>query len=153
MTDQPAVLTRRRLRAAQVVLLVLVVIVLGSAVLRAVNDIPDAVASAIPDDEYARRYVEHPWLAYLHIAPGVVYLLGALLQLSYRFRSRHYPVHRRLGRVLLTSGLLSGAFAIIFGARFAFDGVGEATAAVVFGTWFIACLLLAFRAIRGGDAV
>ena len=45
---------------------------------------------------YVERYVENPWRGYLHIAPGVIYLLGAPLQLSRRFRTRHYDVHRRL---------------------------------------------------------
>ena len=45
-----------------------------------------------------------PWLAYLHITPGVLYLLLGILQLTYRFRSRHYLTHRRLGRLLPNCG-------------------------------------------------
>jgi len=50
---------------------------------------------------FGERYVANPWLAYPHIVPGVLYLIGAPLQLSRRFRSRHFAFHRRFGRVLI----------------------------------------------------
>ena len=93
------------------------------------------------------------WLAYLHIVPGALYLLLAPLQLAYRIRSRHYTFHRRLGRVLATAGMISGVFALIFGGLFSFGGLPEAAAAVVFGLWFLTCLVLAVRAIRRDDIV
>lgn len=105
----------------------------------------------LPLTHVAERYVGHPWLAYVHIVPGLVYLLGAPLQLSRRFRTRHYNVHRRLGRVLLTFALVSGLFALLFGVPYAWAGAPEAVATVVFGCWFLACLVLAFRAIRRDD--
>lgn len=153
MSDQPVVQTSGRLRALQVAVLALIAIVLGFAAHRLVVDVPHIAAGTVPDADIDRAYVAQPWLAYLHIAPGILYLVGAPLQLAYRFRSRHYPVHRRLGRVLLVCGLISGVFALIFGGRFAFGGVGEAVATVAFGAWFLACLLLAFRAIRRRDVV
>jgi uncharacterized membrane protein len=92
-------------------------------------------------------------LAYLHLVPGAVYLLFAPLQLAYRIRSRHYTFHRRLGRVLATAGIISGVFALIFGGLFSWGGLPEASAAVVFGLWFLTCLVLAVRAIRRDDIV
>ncbi|MGH3386012.1 MAG: DUF2306 domain-containing protein [Nocardioidaceae bacterium] len=154
MSDDVATVARGpRLRLVQGAIALLIFIVFAFAVARAVVDLPHLTAGTVPEDGYARPYVAHPWLAYLHITPGVLYLLGAPLQLSYRFRSRHYDFHRRLGRVLLSCALLSGVFAIVFGARFAFGGVGESAATLVFGLWFLTCLLLAFRAIRGDDVV
>ena len=62
----------------------------------------------MPDPEdFASRYVAHPWPAYLHMTPGVLYLLGAPVQLSARIRTRYYTLHRRLGRVLVGAGALS----------------------------------------------
>ena len=107
----------------------------------------------MPEEEFDHRYVEQAWLAYLHIVPGVVYLFLAPLQLAYRIRSRHYTFHRRLGRVLATAGMISGVFALIFGGLFSFGGLPEASAAVVFGLWFLTCLVLAVRAIRRDDIV
>lgn len=129
----------------------LVTIVLIFVVIRVTVDWPHILAGSTPDDDFATRYVALPWLAYLHIAPGVVYLLGAPLQLSQRFRTRHYRVHRRLGRVLITCALVGGLFALLFGVPHAWGGAPEAAATIVFGCWFLACLVLAFRAIRRND--
>lgn len=138
----------RSVRKAGIAIGVLIAIVMGFFARRLIVDWPHILAGTMPGDDFAVRYVEHPWRGYLHIAPGVIYLLGAPLQLSRRFRTRHYTVHRRLGRVLLGCALLSGTFALVFGIPFAWGGAPESIATVVFGTWFIACLLLAFRAIR-----
>jgi hypothetical protein len=137
-TTQEESASPRLVRTAAVAISLLIGIVLAFAAIRVVSDWPSILAGTIPDDEFAERYVDHPWRGYLHIAPGVIYLLGAPLQLSRRFRTKHYDVHRRLGRVL-------------FGIPFAWGGASESLATVVFGTWFLACLLLAFRAIRGDN--
>ena len=63
------------------------------------------------------------------------------------------PFYRRLGRVLAGAAMISGVFALIFGGRFSYGGLPEASAAVVFGLWFLACLVLAVRAIRRDDIV
>jgi hypothetical protein len=55
--------------------------------------------------------------------------------------------------VLATAGMISGGFALIFGGLFSFGGLPEASAAVVFGSWFLTCLVLAVRAIRRDDIV
>ncbi|MGY1691373.1 DUF2306 domain-containing protein [Geodermatophilus sp. SYSU D01105] len=151
MSTPVTTLGRGRLRVVAGVLAVLIAIVLGFFAHRLVVDVPNLAAGSLPEDSFDRRYVEHPWLAYLHIVPGVLYLVGAPLQLSRRFRTRHYAVHRRLGRVLLGLALVSGVFALAFGVPFAFGGSWQAAATVVFGVWFLACLVLAFRAIRRDD--
>ena len=130
---------------------VLISIVLTFAVIRVLTDWPHILDGTVPDDDFAQRYIAHPWLGYLHIAPGVIYLLGAPLQLSRRFRTKHYTVHRRLGRVLLSCALLSGVLALVFGLFHSWGGWIEASAALIFGAWFVACLVLAFRAIRRDD--
>jgi uncharacterized membrane protein len=133
---------------------VLIAIVVTSYALRIATDAPFLAAGTVPEPEdFESRYVAHPWLAYLHMTPGVIYLLGAPLQLSERFRTKHYTLHRRLGRTLVSAALLSGALALVFGLRFAWGGVAEAMATAVFGCWFLVCLLLAFRAIRRDDVI
>jgi len=129
---KPILGTRGR-RAFQVATTVLLLTVLASFVNRLVVDMPNLAAGTMPPEQFDGRYVAHPWLAYLHIAPGVLYLLLAPLQLAYWFRRRHYTVHRRLGRMLAGLAILSGVFALIFGGGFAFGGLPEASAAVVFG--------------------
>jgi uncharacterized membrane protein len=131
---------------------VLIGIVLTSYVIRIATDAPFLLTDTDPEPEdFEARYVAHPWLAYLHMTPGILYVLGAPLQLSERFRTKHYTAHRRLGRLLVTAALLSGSLALVFGLRFPWGGTPEAFAAAVFGSWFLACLLIAVRAIRRGE--
>jgi uncharacterized membrane protein len=132
---------------------VLVAIIVVFFVRRLVTDVPHILAGTVPDDDLAEKYVAHPWLAYGHIVPGMVYLLGAPFQLSRTFRSRHYALHRRLGRVLLACALLSGVLSVVLGIVFAWGRGAETTATVVFGSWFVVTLLLAVRAIRDGRVV
>ncbi|GAA4718742.1 DUF2306 domain-containing protein [Pedococcus ginsenosidimutans] len=129
---------------------VLVAIIVVFFMRRLVTDVPHVVAGTVPDDDLAEKYVAHPWLAYGHIVPGMVYLLGAPFQLSRTFRSRHYALHRRLGRVLLGCALVSGVLSVVLGVVFAWGRGAETSATVVFGSWFVVTLLLAFRAIRDG---
>ncbi len=147
----PVVPSRRRVRIVSGVVVFLLALVALSVVIRLVGDIPHLRDGTIPSEEFDRRYVAHPWIGYLHLGAGVVFLLGAPLQLSRRFRTRHYPVHRRMGRILLTCALVSAVFALVFGIRFAWGGATETTATVVFGSWFITCLVLAFRAIKSDN--
>jgi uncharacterized membrane protein len=129
---------------------VLVTIVLVFAARRVATDWPHITAGTVPEDDLAELYVAHPWLAYGHIAPGVVYLVLAPLQLSRRFRTRHYTLHRRLGRVLVACALVSGVLAVVLGIVFAWGGTPETLATLVFGAWFVVCLVRAVRAIRAG---
>jgi hypothetical protein len=108
----------KRLLAVQIGVGLLFLFVVRNVVTRFVTDMPNIAAGTLPEDEFDHRYVQQPWLAYLHIVPGVVYLFLAPLQLAYRIRSRHYTFHRRLGRVVATAGMISGVFALIFGGLF-----------------------------------
>jgi hypothetical protein len=139
----------RRIRLLALALGIELSIVASFIAARLMVDIPHLNAGTMAEpDSFEYQYVRHPWPAYLHIGLGAVYLAGALLQLSARVRRGHLALHRRLGRVLLTCGLLSGLIAIYYGLRYPFGGRVESVAAIVFGTWFVACLALAFRAIR-----
>lgn len=139
---------RVRGRGVGVAVALLTTIVLVFFAIRIATDWPNILAGTVPDDDLAEKYVANPWLAYGHMVPGVVYLLGAPLQLSQRFRTQHYTLHRRLGRVLLGCALLSGTLAVVLGFVFAWGGRAESFASLAFGGWFLACLVLAVRAIR-----
>ena len=144
---------RKTARAVHITLSLIIAIILASFVKRLVIDIPHLTAGTVPADDFDGRYVTQPWLAYLHITPGVLYLLLAILQLTYRFRSRHYLTHRRLGRIAAGAAILSGVFALVFGGLYSFGGPSEASASVVFSVWLLLAVVLAVRAIRRGDIV
>lgn len=85
MTPQASVQTRVRRRMPWLVGItagVLILIVLAFAVGRLVVDVSNLAAGTMPNDEYDARFVRHPWLTYLHIVPGVLYMVGATLQLA-----------------------------------------------------------------------
>lgn len=129
---------------------VLTTVILVFLVLRVAEDVGNARAGVLPPvEDFARRYAEHPVIAYTHILAGAVYLLGALLQTSVRARTRlGLRRHRRLGRVVLASGLVSGVYAVVVGVVMPFGGPVEAAASTVFGAYFVVALGLAYRAIR-----
>lgn len=112
---------RVRVRTLRPVLAILTLIMLAFVTIRLVSDVPDLIAGRVPGDDYSRRYVQHPFLAYAHILPGTVYLIGALFQLNRKFREGHFGLHRRMGRILIPAGLTPGVFAVVFGSLFPFD--------------------------------
>jgi uncharacterized membrane protein len=129
--------------------LVAVLVVLAFAARRVLIDFPGLGAGLTPSAEDA-QYLAHRTLAYAHIIPGVLYLVGGAAQLTPRVRRHHYTVHRRLGRLVVPCGLASGLFAIIFGLMYPFGGPTEVAATLCFGIWFEACLVTAYVAIRRG---
>jgi uncharacterized membrane protein YozB (DUF420 family) len=119
---------------------------------RLTQDLPALVTGELPHpDSFERRYAEHPFLAYAHIVPGVVYLGIAPFQVARRFRRGKLRRHRGLGRVALTAGVVTGLFAIAVGVVFPFGGLAETTASTVFGIYFLTSLGLAYRAVRRRD--
>lgn len=131
---------------------ILILIVLAFAVMRVIVDMPNIAAGAVPPEgSLDHNYALHPVLAYAHILPGVLYLVGAPFQLSRRFRSRHLAWHRRMGRVLLPAGVVAGVFAFVFGILFPFGGIVEASATAVFAVYFVTALTIAFLAVKNSD--
>ncbi|HEY6635037.1 MAG TPA: DUF2306 domain-containing protein [Acidimicrobiia bacterium] len=130
----------------------LILIVFVFVVVRVTTDVPAILdGSSPPEADFGRRYADNPVIAYAHIIPGVIYLLGAPFQLSSRFRNSDFARHRRLGRVVLTAGAITGAFALVVGLVMPFGGLAEASASTVFGVYFLVALGTAYSAIRSGD--
>lgn len=141
---------RRRVLWSMLVLLIFLVLV--SFASRLAADVPNIATGTVPGPEvFEHRYALHPVAFYGHLVPGVVYLVGAPFQLWQRFRNRHLVLHRRLGRVLLVSGLVAGVLSVVVGVWYPFGGWLEASASLVFGLYFVAALVIAFLAIRGRD--
>jgi uncharacterized membrane protein len=137
----------------RVVIGTLIVVVLVSAMRRVITDVPNVVSGQVPDAGPDRQYSLHPALAYVHIGFALPYLVLAPLQLWRPFRERHYPVHRRIGRTVVPLALMGGLAALVFGLLFPVGGPAESAATLVFGSWFLVCLTVAWRSIRAGDVV
>lgn len=139
-----------RFAAWSVVWLLIAVVIVFFAI-RATNDVKNLTSGVAPHlQDFDRRYFDNPIIAYAHILPGMVYLLGVPFQLSARLRTRRIGVHRALGRVVLPAGAITGVMAIVVGVVMPFGKHAEASATVLFGLWFLTCLTLAFRAIKRG---
>lgn len=124
-------------------------VVVVFAVIRVTNDVGNLASGVAPAvDDFDRRYFDNPVIAYAHIIPGVVYLLGAPLQLSSSIRHSNIRLHRTLGKIVLPAGLATGFMAIVVGIVMPFGKAVEAWATIVFGFWFMAALVIAYRAIR-----
>lgn len=145
---------RKPVPAAWGAVIFLIAVVMVFAVIRVTIDWSNLTSGVVPPEgEFDRRYALQPALAYAHIIPGVVYLLLAPFQVSRRFRNRHLELHRRIGRFLVPTGVVTGVFAVVFGFFFSFGGFAEASATLVFGVYFVVALLVAFGAIRAGEQI
>lgn len=129
-----------------------VVSLLVFAMLRVMTDAPNLVAADdLPADEFSTRYAEHAVVAYLHIVPGVLFVLLAPLQVSKRIRRSSLRRHRWIGRITAAAGLLSALFGVVFGVLFPWGGLAEATASLVFGGYMSSALVEGVRAARSHD--
>ncbi|MEQ1758904.1 MAG: DUF2306 domain-containing protein [Vicinamibacterales bacterium] len=100
-------------------------------------------------DGFGIRYARHPLVTFLHIVPGILFLVLAPLQFVSRIRGSRPQVHRWLGRLLLVCGGLSGIGALLLGVRLpAFGGLTTQVATFVFGITFLVCLGSAYARIR-----
>ncbi len=102
---------------------------------------------AATDDIFAR----YPILTLVHILPGLLYLLLAPFQFSKKIRQRNISRHRRLGRVVIISGLVAGLTAFIMSlAMPSIGGVNQAAATLLFSIFFLFALSKAYLLIRKG---
>ena len=100
-------------------------------------------------ERFDGRFAAHPTATLLHVLPGGVFLVLALLQFSPRIRSRHLQFHRYLGRFLILAGFLAAATGLFFGILMPYGGFGETAVIVLVSAVFLAALVRAYVAIRG----
>ena len=93
-------------------------------------------------------FARHMPLTLLHIIPGALFLMLALLQFVPSIRARHLEVHRWLGRVLVVTGLVIGVSALVMSFTMNIGGPNETAATTLFAILFLFCLIKAYRHIR-----
>jgi len=99
-------------------------------------------AAASFEAEFAR----HPFIVFLHILPGALFLLLGPLQFIARIRDRYPRWHRRSGAVVIVSGYIIGTSALVlpFILR-PIGGLNEAAATTFFALYFLTALTMAWR--------
>jgi uncharacterized membrane protein len=110
---------------------------------------PEALAGKYPpaaalDTGFAR----HMALTLVHIIPGALFLVLALLQFVPSIRANHLKIHRWLGRILVVTGLVIGVSALVMSFTMNIGGPNETAATTLFAILFLFCLIKAYRHIR-----
>ena len=106
---------------------------------------PSPLSESAPlDAAFARRAS----LTLIHIVPGLVFIVVGPLQFVTTVRTRRPRVHRRIGRVVLASGLVTGVSALAMTTQMAIGGATERAATALFGVLFLIALVRAFVCIR-----
>ena len=109
-----------------------------------------ARSGAAPIDAAFARHVP---LTMLHILPGLIFVVLGPLQFVKTLRSRRPRLHRLVGRIVLTSGLVTGVTALAMTSQMAIGGASERAATALFGLFFLGALARAFVCIRRRQVV
>jgi len=108
------------------------------------------LGSAVSPDMQA-NFIAHSGVLYTHVFASIIALLLGPLQFSSRFRSKYLHIHRWLGRIYLSIGVLLGGLSGLYLAQFASGGIiaqaGFASLAVL---WLFTGLR-AYLAVRAGN--
>jgi len=98
-----------------------------------------------------RKYDDHPAATLLHVAPGLVFVILAPLQLVRRIRSRFPAVHRWSGRVVLLAGVPIVTTALFLAWFAPHTGMAETVIITIVAMLFAGSGFAAFSAIRRRD--
>ena len=118
------------------------------------NRLTDVIPGPPPTAVFELRYVQHPWVTFLHIVPGLLFLTLGPLQFVACIRQRRISFHRGLGRILVVCAATSGLIALVINVLFpTFGGISGQAATVFFGAIFLFSLTKAVRHIRRKDVL
>ena len=93
-------------------------------------------------------FARHPVLTFVHIMPGLLFIILGPLQFMKRIRTRRLRLHRWSGRVFVAAGMVIGVSALVMSPRMAIGGVNEQVAVTLFAILFLFALTKAFLHIR-----
>jgi uncharacterized membrane protein len=111
---------------------------------------PPFAGAAGFDADFSR----HPFITFLHILPGALFMILGPLQFLPRIRNNYPRFHRRSGVVVIICGYIIGISALImpFVLR-PIGGFNEAVATSFFAVYFLIALTMAWRAILRRDII
>ena len=93
-------------------------------------------------------FAQYSVLTWLHIIPGLLFMILGPLQFVKRIRSRNIRLHRWSGRVFVASGLTIGVTALMMSFLMSIGGTIETAATTFFAIIFLFALGKAFFHIR-----
>lgn len=150
MTDQVSAKGHLRLRRAMWIGLILLCVIAAGEAIRRITALAFPPRSSPPqiaslDEAFAKK----PALTLAHIVPALLLVVLVPFQFSRSFRDRHIRVHRWMGRIVMSLGLIIGISALAL-IRHPVGGPTEATAILCFDGLFLLALTKAFLYIRRG---
>ncbi len=99
------------------------------------------------------HYKNHLILGYIHIIPGIIFLILGAYQLIPYFRKKNYSIHRILGKVFLLISVVIFTTAIILALFYPFGNYLESTVTLIFGTYLLFCVYKAYQTARNKQFV
>jgi uncharacterized membrane protein len=131
--------------------LVIVLALIGvAAVIRRALDLAHIIAPFVHPKfgAFDAGFAQYSVLTWLHIVPGLLFMILGPLQFVKRIRSRNIRLHRWSGRVFVASGLVIGVTALIMSFLMSIGGAIETAATTFFALIFLFALGKAFFYIR-----
>jgi uncharacterized membrane protein len=109
----------------------------------------DMFGNVLEHDAFEIRYLDHPIIASIHMVTGLLFVVLAPFQFSKKFRNHNLKRHRLMGRVLMASALIAGAYGIISGIQLpVYGGLASATSIWFFGSIFLFSVMRAWWCAR-----
>jgi len=93
------------------------------------------------------KITSQPVLTFVHMLPGLLFMILGPLQFIPRFQMRYPRFHRRSGRVFVVCAYLVGLSALVMAFRAPIGGVNETAATAFYAIFFLVALSLALRYI------
>lgn len=93
-------------------------------------------------------FAVYPFLTFLHIIPGVLFLILTPLQFSKKLRSASIKTHRFMGWIVASCAFIIGTTALIMSFKMAIGGAIETAATVTFALFFLFALFKALYHIK-----
>ncbi|MBC8755069.1 DUF2306 domain-containing protein [Kordia sp. YSTF-M3] len=87
---------------------------------------------------------------FIHIAFGGIALLIGWIQFSKKFRNKYLKIHRTIGKIYVTSVLISGPFAFYIGF-FVYGGIPTQIGFTLGALFWIIATYMGYHAIRNGN--
>ena len=132
-----------------IALVLLVITLLVFSFIRSFDLYQSLVTGTLPPEgSIEAGYAGQPLLTYLHILPGILFILLGALQFIRPIRNRYPRFHRRTGRVYLILGFVIGVTALIMSVTVRFGGWVETGAVLLFGSFFLVSLYRAWRHVQ-----
>lgn len=95
-------------------------------------------------------FASHAVLTMIHIVPGLLFVVLAPFQFVGSLRDRRPRLHRWMGRIAFSSGIVIGLTALVMSPQMAIGGANETAATMLFAVVFLFSLARAFLSIRKG---